>query len=512
MQAASFSAQADRHELQLGESLLLTLELDRPDYFVDPDITPLHKDFTLLSSSHQPLVEENGQNVSRWLLRLQPRRTGKLTIPALLLGELRSLPLSVEVTAQAAKPTPSLEPVYIDSSLDREELYLQALAVLTVKIYHSIPLYSDGQLSPLTVEGARTQPLGEPVTYQQYIHGIRYGVIEMRYAIFPQVSGNLTIAPQTFAATLAGDSLSTLETGQPAAPGRKIQVNSAPIPLQVKPPPTEFPADAVWLPARTVQLQQQLSPAGSSVGLDQALEYRVILEVDGQPVSTLPSLLPTLLPGFRLYDNLPGQTQSTTSHGVHARVEEQQLLVALQPGRLHLPALRLPWWNTETDMLEWAIGHEQQLEIIDPNPAVVTAVESGPLADYRLWQLVSLLLALLSLLLAFLWRRARRLPAVAAATPKNTRVLDDLKKACLANQPQQARTLLDLWLRHNNYNQASLGRMHPELQTAMRELNQVLYSPGEQPWDGSRLWQAVSLATGRQQQHNQQQLPPLYPP
>ena len=69
-QAASFTARVDRYELQPGESLLLTLELDQPDYFVDPDISPLQQNFKLLSSQHQPLVEDNGQRYSRRSQRL----------------------------------------------------------------------------------------------------------------------------------------------------------------------------------------------------------------------------------------------------------------------------------------------------------------------------------------------------------------------------------------------------------------------------------------------------------
>lgn len=512
-QAASFSAQVDRHELQLGESLLLTLELDRPDYFVDPDISALQKNFELLSSSHQPLVEEHGQSTSRWLLRLQPKHAGELTIPALPLGELRSAPLTIQVKAPTAAVAPAMEPVYIDSSLDHEELYVQAQTVLTVKIYHSIPLYSDGQLSPLAIENARIQPLGEAVTYQQYIHGIRYGVIEMRYAIFPQATGVLTIAPQTFVATLAGNDTSSLHERQPPAPGRKVQVKSASIPLKVNPPPAEFPANAVWLPARALHLQQQLEPSGNQASLEQALEYKVVLEVDGQPASALPSLLPEFVPGFRLYGNPALHSQNSSAQGIHTQQEEQVLLVALQPGELTLPALRLPWWNTTTDTLEWATGQAQQLEIFDPNPTQASS-EAPVTMDHRLWQLVALLLGVLCLILAVLWRRARRLPAVSApVVQKNTlRLLEELKKACHANQPQQARTLLDQWLRHSNYNPAGVAHAHPDLQAAMRELNQVLYSPGEQRWDGNLLWQAIDQLASQQQRDDSQQLPPLYPP
>lgn len=513
-QAASFTARADRYQLQPGESLLLTLELDQPDYFVDPDIEPLQQDFELISSSHQPLIEENGHAYSRWLLRLQPRREGNLTIPALRLGELLSAPLRIEVKTRATGQPASLEPVYIDSSLDREELYVQAQAVLTVKIHHSIPLYSDGQLSPLTINGARVHSLGEPATYQQYIHGIRYGVIEMRYAIFPQSAGTLTIAPQTFAATLAGDDASSINGPQLTAPGRKIEVKSAQIPLVVKPPPPGFPANAIWLPARQLSLHQQLSPTDGSIHPDQVIERRLTLDIEGLPAGFLPALLPEHVTGFRTYSNPVEHAQKETATGMHTQTQEQQLLVALQAGTTELPALQLPWWNTESDTLEWATAPAQSLQVVSTGQSEnLTPHTTGE--SIRTWQLVSLTLALLCLLLAFLWRRARRLPAIippAPAARKSSRLLEELKKACINSQPQQARTLLDQWLRQHDYHLTSLARTQPELQTAMRELNQALYSPSEQNWDGDQLWHAVTLMLERQQQNNSQQLPPLYPP
>lgn len=117
-------------------------------------------------------------------------------------------------------------------------------------------------------------------------------------------------------------------------------------------------------------------------------------------------------------------------------------------------------------------------------------------------------------MLAFLWRRARKLPAIVPVTPARTRsrLLDNLKKACLGNQPQQARTALDQWVRHNQYNLASLARSSPGLQDAQRALNQALYTPDEQPWDGKPLWDAINALVLQQQQDDNPQLPPLYPP
>lgn len=62
------------------------------------------------------------------------------------------------------------------------------------------------------------------------INGVRHGVIELRYAIFPQKSGQLMIPSQVFSATLA--ERSSQDAYQPFGPrpGRLTRVSSPQIP------------------------------------------------------------------------------------------------------------------------------------------------------------------------------------------------------------------------------------------------------------------------------------------
>ena len=92
--------------------------------------------------------------------------------------------------------------MFIDASLDQTSVYVQAQAILTLRIYHSVSLYDDSSLTPLQIPDARIEQLGESRTYEKVINGLRHGVIEMRYAIYPQHSGELTIPAQIFSATL----------------------------------------------------------------------------------------------------------------------------------------------------------------------------------------------------------------------------------------------------------------------------------------------------------------------
>ena len=223
--AASLLASVDRARLNAGETLELTLQTQDVTQFGKPDLSPLQADFEVQGTRQVNSLNNLGdQSVAgtRWIITLLPRQTGSVEIPALQLGELRSEPISLQILAEQAA-SENHGPVFVDASLDQPEVYVQAQAVLTLSIYHSVPLYDDSSLSPLQIDNARVEPLGESRTFEKVIDGVRHGVIEMRYAIYPQHSGLLTITPQTFSATLVDTQPSQDANAQGPKPSRVVQ-------------------------------------------------------------------------------------------------------------------------------------------------------------------------------------------------------------------------------------------------------------------------------------------------
>jgi hypothetical protein len=51
--------------------------------------------------------------------------------------------------------------VFIEASLDQSSVYVQAQAILTLRIYHSVSLYDDSSLTPLQIADARIEQLGD---------------------------------------------------------------------------------------------------------------------------------------------------------------------------------------------------------------------------------------------------------------------------------------------------------------------------------------------------------------
>ncbi|WP_313731743.1 BatD family protein, partial [Pseudomonas sp.] len=279
----TLQASVDRTRLEAGETLELTLESQDVTQFGKPDLRALDGDFDVrgtrqLNSLHT--LDGETRASTRWIITLLPRRSGSLRIPELQLGQSRSQAIDLQVLQADANRPDSASQVFVEATLDSTEVYVQAQAVLTLRIYHSVSLYDDSSLSPLQLENAKVEPLGESRTYEKEINGVRHGVIETRYAIYPQQSGNLSIAPLTFTATAADNTQQP--TGTTRA-GRQVQVSSLPLRLTVRPIPAAWPAGAPWLPARSLTLDEHWNPdpASQPTQIGDSLTRSITLRAEG---------------------------------------------------------------------------------------------------------------------------------------------------------------------------------------------------------------------------------------
>ncbi|NWE73719.1 protein BatD, partial [Pseudomonas gingeri] len=113
--------------------------------------------------------------------------------------------------------------------------------------------------------------------------------------------------------------------------------------------------------------------------------------------------------------------------------------------------------------------------------------------------------------------RARSQPAVhrAAQTgPSPRTLLDDLKRTCLANDPQATRQALDAWARQQPETLAEMAARFVPLSDALDGLNGALYSETGLHWQGEELWRvirAIPAAERVQDPVGDSGLPPLYP-
>jgi hypothetical protein len=528
---ASFTASVDRARLNQGESVELTLESDDPTLFGKPDLKPLDEQFVVLGTRQvNRLTTLNGksQATTRWIITLQPRNEGKVEIPPIHLGGNASEPISLDVLkAEDSAEGQKLAPVFIDASVDREESWVQAQVILTLRIYHSVSLYDDSSLSPLRMNDARVEQLGEPRTYEKAINGVRHGVIEVRYAIFPQNSGTLEIPGQTFNATQVAQRRN--EEYNPFGPptGKQIRVVSPSIPLQVDPKPADYPKDAPWLPARSLSLTETWSPQPEEAKAGESLTRNIMLRVEGLSSAQLPPLPIALPEGLRHYPDQPQLANENSDQGMIGSREEREALIADKAGPVELPPVEIVWWNTQERRVERTSLPARTLQVaanaqLEEHAEPPAASSETPVIDALLWpwQLACALLGLTTLLGFGLWWRARSQPAVirvAQAGPSTRTLLDELRRACQANDSHATRQALDAWARQQPETLADMAARFVPLSDALDGLNGALYSDSEggRNWQGEDLWRAIRTLPGADPDAppapEATSLPPLYP-
>jgi len=528
VQAAELVASVDRTRLNSGETIELTLESNDVTQFGKPDLTPLEPLFEVRGTRQvNQLNTLNGDNraTTRWIVTLLPLHNGTVVIPPLKLGEVESQPITVQVVESETQDNPDkLAPVFIDASLDQTSVYVQAQAILTLRIYHSVSLYDDSSLPPLQVPDARIEQLGDSRAYEKDINGVRHGVIEMRYAIYPQHSGELIIPGQIFNAALVDAQPTPDSTVQTPKSGKLMRVSSGELLLTVKAKPITYPADLPWLPARNLTLSESWNPEPEHVQVGDSLTRSLTVKAEGLASAQLPPLPGTEVGGLRRYPDQPVLGNQNSDRGLIGSREDREALVPSRSGSIELPSVDVVWWNTFEDHLEHSSLPARTLQVANnPSLMVDTPAGSSPLnatADSEAlwrWKLTSLILACTTLLGFGLWWRARWQPAILRAAqtgPSPRTVLDELKRACQANDPHATRQALDAWARQQPETLADMAARFVPLSDALDGLNGALYSETGQHWQGEELWRVIRtipIAERVQDPVSDSGLPPLYP-
>lgn len=527
---AKLTTEVDRTDIALGETLRLIIRGDdgeRPD---EVDISTIDSDFDILqrSSATSAKLINGTQSVTRTLeLELSPKRDGVLSIPSLTAGGLRTTPIAIKVSPQAASPAGDAL-VYFTAEVDRTEVYVQAQLILTVTLQQAISL-DNRAVSDLDIGNTFVKPL-EQRSFQRRVAGRLWQVTELRYAIFPEQSGSFEIPSMSFSGReiLPGRSLLG------ARLGRRIAIDTNPINITVKPVPDSFPGE-VWLPAKQLTLNESWSTAPDQLSVGDSTTRVLQIEALGLQSSQLPPITSTdssnALAGIRFYPDQETLDDKEIGTDIAGTRLQSEALVTTTAGDWQLPELSIPWWNTETDTLEYARLDRRTLKVSAPLTAQVaqpSQPEIAPSSSTRhtlLWPLIAALGWLLAVLLGGLLWQTKRSQVTVATPAKNasadptrlTGALVALRLACQQNDPTAARRALINWSKlHYCFDHKPSVQMiktisSPALHSAIEDLERALFSAPKQAWEGQALFIAIRDEPSPTNREHPEQTWQLYP-
>ena len=522
--AASITVYTDRNPAVLQESFQLIFEATG-DVDDDPDFSPLERDFQVISTSTSTsmnIVNTKITTTKQWRIALLPLRTGELLIPAVSFGKDQSPQVTLTVVpAGSAAAGQDSRDIFLDVQVAPETAYVQQQVIYTVKLYRAVSTSNETLSEPVVTQGnAIIEQLDADRSYDTFIQGRPYSVFERSYGIYPQVSGKLSIRPVRFQAQLSSGARFSLD---PFNAGASTTVRqSEALELLVEPVPAAYQGEH-WLPAGDVKITEEWSKDPNDLLPDEPVTRSLTITAQGLTASQLPEL-PELFPGgFKQYPDKPELANRKDADGISGTRQQKNAVIPTQAGTYTLPEVSLPWWNTGTQSLEYAVLPARQIQVantapaatidtpalpdlgtqiaeqVTPRPGEAATPASSSTSNISIWQWLTAILAIAWLVtLAYILKN--RKPSHAEPQALQTATLRParkaLERACRDDNPEEVKIALLQWAGAHpaSLSVTSLGDLekhsNEELAAELRNLSRRLYSRTAEPWYGAPLWQA----------------------
>jgi len=511
---AGIVARVDRPSVDLNESFVLEIIVDT-NIDVEPDFTVLDENFyrgQISQLSNTSIMNAQIRRSRTWSIALMAKATGKQVIPAIVVGNEKSQPISVTINAATNAP-PGEADVFITSEVDQAEAFVQSQILYRFKVYRAVATRQEGRRDPvITGVEVLLERAGDERSYEAILNGRAYNVIERVLAIYPQASGEISISPARFEARVLRDGRIT---GRKVFESETHTVKILPIPAL----PAEF-ADAAWLPARDVHLSEEWSREPNEVAAGEPVMRKVTISVLGQIETQIPALVPPEIDGMNIYADKPDLSRLYEAEGIRGVRRDQYAMIGVRGGQVEIPELEVPWWDIEAG--EWRVATlpARSFNIQAPDvdayvpapvaPALTGEAAADPetpasaVATDGFWKKVSQLLAgvwLFTVLAWWLTSRDRKTEPRAPEPPpiykQQAKFVKAASKAATAGDKAQVRAALIEWasLQWPIDAPRSIGeiakRVAAPLSDELNALSASSYSSVSGEWDGKGLAKAV---------------------
>lgn len=498
--AAEISVSVSRDVVKMNESIQVVFKSDQK-IRSQPDFSPLEQDFQILAQnqgSSTRIINGHVENEHSWTLTLMSKKEGLVTIPSLRFGTFQSEPLTLHVT-EATAPVKG-DPLFFEVEITPSgQIYEQSQLIYTMRFFRAVNLYN-GRITDLNLSDsdAIVEKLGEDKEYDQMAGGIKYLVLERKYAVFPQHAGELTFAPIIFEGQIvtSGRSVFNMQT-------QHTQLSSDPLKISVLPIPPPFTRQN-WLAASQVKLVDEWSGDITKVKAGEPITRTVTIMADGCLASQIPGVNIPVPENLKQYPDKP-QTFNQLAGSTYTGIKQIKIaLISSEPGSITLPEIQVSWWDTKANKPRVSSLPELQLQVIDDAPAQIAdaqpvqPVVAQPLPLWA-WILIGSngvwLVGIAAWLLKNRKPRARKV--VLSKEPTLSQIKQSLMQACKENSPKSAELALLAWSKivytvERPLNLAALMEcVSGDLKDEIEDLIESLYS-AHHLWNGKELWEAFN--------------------
>jgi len=176
------------------------------------------------------------------------------------------------------------------------------------------------------------------------IDGVAFASQMWEYAVYPQRAGPIRIPALNVVLRVAGENGEVIEVAA-RTPHAVLEARL--------PPGAEDLAFVIGAASLTVTSGRE--PGTSAFKVGGAFRRTITIRVDGAPAMLIAPLPTPAFEGVAIYADAPRVDDHAERGDLRGVREESTAYVMERAGTYELPAVRIPWWNTETQTLETAV-------------------------------------------------------------------------------------------------------------------------------------------------------------
>lgn len=385
--AGNLTASVDRDTLGLEETFTLVLRYDE-QINTTPDYELLQKDFDILNSqsgTQMSIINGNMEASTEWKIALAPKRIGKLLIPSFNIDGAVSDAIEITVEGRSRKPKDGQNDVSLEIETSADTVYVQQQIIVTLRLYTTVGL-SGVDAQPLQVKDALVVQLDEK-QYQTKINNRPGAVVETRYAIFPQQSGELIIPGTLYQVSVNTGTRDIWDRFYGNNQNNLLRLRTEEQKINVLPTPATA-SGSPWMPANKVELIEHWSASIDSLKVGEPITRTITIKAEGLTAGQISPLEIGNLDGITFYKDQAQNDDQKSANGVVGSRIETIAIVPTKEGVFTLPQTEVRWWNTHSQMMETAYLNAVTLKVgsgaMSPqnlDPATAPGIAQDPTDD-----------------------------------------------------------------------------------------------------------------------------------
>ena len=358
--SGEFTASVNRNEVNLGESLDLSLTLKGTSTKYTPLINVVKQAFIIHSqqqSSNTTIINGQMSSSINWTYSLIPQKEGEIIIPPIKIdtenGTLATESISIKVVKGNSSHASEPMGMTLTTHVNNAQPYKNESVIYTVRLTSKEHLVNIN-MQKIQIEDAIVEHIGEPKILERMSQGIRVNVVEFSYLITPLKAGNLKIPPaivqgsiplrkKNHLRSLFDDDFNPFSMMQGFERIKPFALTTEEVVLDVLPPSSNV---TPWLPAKSFTIEETIDES-HSLKTGEPFTRTFHITAEGIRANQLPNLndLQMEHPDYKIYADKPELKEEVKGETLKSFRSEAYTYIPKHSGSLTLPEISVVWWD-----------------------------------------------------------------------------------------------------------------------------------------------------------------------